>query len=169
MVLFGDMSGWGAAGVGSLMTATLIGVGTLVARYFRGKGGYAKDVADATVTVSAEERKARREHEDAQRQARRDEDDAERRQESAILREYKTLVAEQKTDLAEQRELIHKLRDQMQVLTNELAVCRAGRAKADERIAALEEALDEAKIPHRVWHPDGDGSSPHKPLPGSDK
>jgi hypothetical protein len=47
---------------------------------------------------------------------------------------------------------------------NANAVCEARNAKAEERIASLEEALEEAGIPHRKWAPD-EGSGTHRPLP----
>ncbi len=184
MILLADSVGvWGAAAIGGGIGTVISAAGVFAVRYFRGRGGYAKDVAEARVAVSAEERKARREQEDADRKARREqenteravrreEEDAERKEESAILKEYKQLVREQKTDLAEQRQLIHDLRDEMQALATDLALCRAGRAKADERIAALEEALDDAGIAHRHWDPDaidGGGSKPHKLPPGNPK
>jgi hypothetical protein len=175
------MGDWGAAAVGSLATALLLGAGAFAVKLYRARGGFAKDTAAATVAVSAEERKARREQEDAALAARRADEDAERKQESAILKEYKQLAAEQREEIAEHRDLVHKLRDQMHAMGlqfakdlhqmgKELAACRQGRAKADERIASLEDALTQAKIPHRTWHPESDdGSGDHRPLQGGEQ
>jgi hypothetical protein len=156
----GDMSGWGAAAVGSLISAALIGAGAFAVRYFRGKGGFVRDKAAATVTLSAEERKARREREDADRQARRDEEDADRKHEEAerkhdalMLKEYKQLVAELKAERAADREVIHEVRKEVYAVTNKLnaceiklAVCERECSHRDERIAGLERALAAAGI-----------------------
>lgn len=153
-------SEWGAAAIGALITAVLTGFGALLVRWYRALGVYKNDSAKAKVTLSEDERKTKREDEAA-----------ERKQESAILKEYKALVVQQRGELAENRQLIHDLRDKMQEMTNELASCEIGRARADERIGALEQALDDAGIAHRKWLPGstGDGSGSHPKLPESDK
>lgn len=145
-----------SAFVGSLVTAALYGLGRLALYVYRGRGGYAKDVAAASVVVSESEHKVKREDEEAGR-----------KQESAILREYKILVAEQKEDLADQREQIHELRGDLQTLNDkftaaqiklavcehDLMVCKADRAQANERLAALEADRESRG-----------GPGPHRPL-----
>lgn len=131
MELFGDDSPWGAAAFGGMVTAILTALGVFLVRLYNAKGRFAIKKAEVTQTLS----------------------DIERKTESAILREYKQLVLEQKKDLNDQREQIHDLRSEMNILSIRLATCQAGRAKADERIANLEEALDREGVPYRKWSP----------------
>ncbi len=164
MALFGEMTGWGAAGVGSLATAILLGLGALAAKYFRAKGAYARDVAAARVVVSDADRKARREDEDADRKARREDEDAEHKRDNVTIRELKQLVEAYKQSHHENRDEIHELRDEMAALSNKLAVCEIQCARRDERITSLEDALTGAGIAHRKWNPDGWGSDVHQSL-----
>jgi hypothetical protein len=159
-VLFADeLSGWGAAAIGSVATAVLAAVGTLVARWYMARGGYAKDVAAATVSVSDAERKARREQEDADRKNRREEEDAEHKRDNVTIRELKALVEAYKLSHRENRDEIHELRDGLATLSNKLAVCEVQCARRDERIGSLEDALTAAGIPHRPWNPGAAGGS----------
>jgi hypothetical protein len=148
-----EVTGWGAAGVGSLATAILLGLGALAAKYFRAKGGYAKDVAEAEAILAGQAREARRE-----------DDAAEAKRDNVTVKELKSLVEAYKQSHAESRQEIHELRDEMAVLSNKLTVCEVGCARRDERIAALEDALEEARIPHRKWNPGAPGSGEHGSL-----
>jgi hypothetical protein len=149
------MTEWGAAAIGGLVTAIMGGAGVFLVRYYRAHGDHLRVASEERRKDDAEGRKARREA-----------DAADRERESIIVRELKELVEQQRRDGMEYRQQIHDLRGDMQHLANELAVCRAGRARADERIAALEDALEEAGIAHRKWSPDSaTGSDLHRPLP----
>lgn len=150
-------SEWGAAAIGALITAVLAGIGVLIVRWYRAKGTYENASAQAKVTLSEDERKTKRE------------DEATERKQSAILiKEYKELRAEDRVEQAENRQLIHDLRDELNAVKNQLTLCQISRARADERIAALEQALDDARIPHRKW-PADDGSGTHSPAPEGGK
>lgn len=151
-------SEWGAAAIGGLIVAVIGAIGLLIQRWYKAKGLYLKDDAEATVTISIEQQRLRS-----------IEDQREKKQESDILKEYKQLVKEQKAEREEDRQLIHDLRDELNAVKLGLAICKAGRAKADERIAALEEALKKEGIEYRKWEPDSDtglgtDSRPHTPL-----
>ena len=52
---------------------------------------------------------------------------------------------------------------QMQALAMELLLTKTHNGRCEERVLALEDALEAHGIPHRKWHP-GDGSAPHSPL-----
>jgi septal ring factor EnvC (AmiA/AmiB activator) len=144
--LFGDeLSGWGAAAVGGAAVAVLGAVAALLVNVIKAKGGVQVELTDA-------ERKARREDEAAGRKA-----------DTAMVKEYKELVAAQRADLAEHRKQIHDLRDDLQELSNKLAMCEMHHARAGERIAHLEDALEREGIPFRKW--DGSGSGGHAPIP----
>lgn len=144
--------------------AVITAAGVFALRYYRGKGGYVRDVATARVAVTDAERKARREDEDAERAARRADDEAERAREEDVLEEYKELVKALKRERAEDRQLIHELRDEMVERAAREAQCEVRLARAFERIGALEDALVAAKIPHRRFDPDA-SSGFHRPLP----
>lgn len=146
----------GAAAIGSIMTAVLAGLGILIVRLYKARGGYANDIAGAEVMTSAEDHRQQTENASA-----------EQKRESIVVKELKELVESLKTERAEDRKQIHDLRNQMNKIAIGLALCKAGRARADERIASLEEALDGAKIPHRRWTPDAEheGSGSYDPLP----
>lgn len=134
-----EVNEWGAAGIASGIIAVLGGVGVLIERYYKVKRKYDKDsIVDK------------------------------RKEDNAIVKEYKELAAKLKEDNQQNREEIHQLRNDMVKLSAELALCRIGRARADERIAALEQALDDEGIKYRKWSPESssvsDSSGDHAPV-----
>jgi hypothetical protein len=177
------MGDWGAAAVGSLATALLVGAGAFAVKLYRARGGFAKDVAAATVIESqvAREREdaarlARREQEETDRDARREQEAAERRGQKNLISDQREAIESLKADRAADREEIHGLRETVGILSNkltacqielavcktELASCRADHKEQTELNRVIVAALHEAGI--KVLVPGASGT--HRPLPG---
>jgi hypothetical protein len=161
-MLFADdgIGGWGAAAIGSAVTAVLTAAGVFVVRWFQGQGGYAKDAAGADKIRSAEQRAARKESAEI-----------EDRREATTVTEYRALLARmvERVDELEReaKEERHKNRDELQALTSKLMVCEANHARVEGRLAVLEDILSANEIPFRKWAQPGSG--PHLPLPPEGK
>lgn len=94
-----------------------------------------------------------REDAEDERKARKEEAAEERRTEAIQVRELKELVNVLREDGQQFRQQIHDLRNEQQQMSNEIAICKAERARALERIAAHEEAMDRAGIKYRPYDP----------------
>lgn len=159
----------GVLGGGGLV-GVITALGYFFVRYFKGKGGFRKDAAEARVT----EAEATVIVSEAEQRAKREDDAAQQKRESYIVRELKSLIEAKDRDHAEKhaenRREIHELRNQLGLVSNLLTACQVDCARrdaqiaaGDERIAALEDALSAAGIPHRKWKPPD--SKTHRPLP----
>lgn len=91
-----------------------------------------------------------------QKQEREDDDAAQKRHHEAIIAGYEDLLKKVKFDLK-------RVEDRQDILFREHTLCEKMRARAEERISALEDALRRAGIEFRQWNPDGSGL--HAPLP----
>ena len=94
-----------------------------------------------------------------ERRERREDDASDRRAEAVAVRELKELIVVQRADISEYRQQRHADRTEMQAMFNKLSLCEQHHARAEERIAALEDALTKNEIPfHRR------GSGPAAPA-----
>ena len=150
------MEAWGAATLGSLITAVLGALGLFLVRIWRTRH-----------SISLE-------RDEAEHRQHRELSADEQKREGVVVRELRALVEEVRRERIEDRRQLHELRNEWQqretaqqvreaAMQVEVAQCRADRARAFERIAALEEALENAGIPHKKFDPSG--SNTHAPLP----
>lgn len=104
-----------------------------------------------------------------ERTARREQTADDRKQDGVTVKELKELIGVLRADGLEYRDQLQKIRDAMSTVVLRSALCEAQRARAEERITALEEALDRAGVKYRRYNPDGLGSGTHRSFPsGSD-
>jgi hypothetical protein len=122
-----------------------------------------RDGVPAALTLLRGRHEIGRETAADERAARKEQAADERKADGVTIRELKELIQVLRSDGQEYRQQIHDLRDEMSVHANEAAICKAQRARAEERIAALEEALDRAGISHRKYDPDPSGT--HQVIP----
>lgn len=98
--------------------------GILVRHWFKGKGAYEKESAEAAVHR-------------AESQARIDD-----RRESVAIRELRRSQEVMQQDRQLDRKEIHDQREELQILQNKLALCQIDCARKDERIIALEDTVE---------------------------